>query len=383
MRVHSQGGHKSDLVNFVLRFNLPVATRVAVGEGAMSSVSQLLSQCEVGKRVLVLSQPPLKETCVAQVAADLKQAGYDVTLFEVPDGEACKSHEHLADIWHQLQKLGFSRTDTLLAVGGGALSDLGGFAASTYLRGINYVVCPTTLLAQVDASIGGKTGINLPGGKNLAGAFYFPVAVIADPSVLHTLPEREVRSGLGEIIKYAYIEDTIAEATDYRRGPRSMLSVLEDLILQNRFSIDNPMLPHVISMCIKMKLAVVGKDPHEGRLRRSLNLGHTFGHAVEKVTKYEIAHGEAVSIGLVFACELAQKLERFSSEQVTRLRTLLTAAGLPTDVPPSLDREALIAAMSLDKKKLGDKVKFVLPIEPIGRVDLDFDVEVDKLRELF
>ena len=381
MRVHSQSGHKAEAINVVLKTQLPVSSRVSIGVGAIENIGNLLQQLEVGKRVLILSQKGVSDPWGARAEASIEDAGYVTHSMELPDGEASKSHEYLLKVWTKLQELQFTRQDTLVAVGGGALTDLAGFAASTYLRGIKTVLVPTTLLAQVDASIGGKTGINLPSGKNLAGTFHFPLGVVVDPAVLSTLPEREMRSGLGEIIKYAMIEQTVVANTEFRGGPRSLYSVLSEVIEKDGFSAAHPALEGIITSCIKMKLAVVGKDPLEGHLRRSLNLGHTLGHAIEKVSNYSYSHGEAVSIGCVFATQLSLSRGMFAAADLERLVALLEEAGLPVSIPTELSTDQLSEAMAFDKKRQAENIKFVLPHKTIGAVDLDVSISLDQLKE--
>lgn len=382
MRFHSSYGHKTDLINVVLKTTVPLSTRVAIGEGAVSSVGGLFKQLNAGERVLVLTQPTLADTWAASTLESLKEAGYSATLLELPDGEECKSHESLLRVWEQMQSLQMDRSDSLVAVGGGSLSDMAGFAASTYLRGIRSVLIPTTLLAQVDAAIGGKTGINLPAGKNLAGSFHFPELVIVDPDTLKSLPERDLLSGLGEIIKYAYIEKTIAERAEYRPGPRSLYRVLSDLLLGDGFRVDAPELLGIITVCVKMKMAVVGKDPYEGELRRCLNLGHTLAHAVEKVTKYGLTHGEAVAIGTVFACRLAESRGVFDGADTQNLIAMLKAAKLPTELPHDLPKDDLVKAIAFDKKRVGNDIKFVLPLNPVGTCDLNARIPISDFTEL-
>jgi 3-dehydroquinate synthase len=383
MRFHSSYGHKTDLINVVLKTTAPLTTRVAIGEGAVGNTGAILKQNNAGQRVLLLTQPTLKDTWGAAVAENIKEAGFETTVLELPDGEQCKSHETLLKVWERMQSLQMDRSDTLVAVGGGALSDMAGFAASTYLRGIRSVLVPTTLLAQVDAAIGGKTGINLPSGKNLAGTFHFPEVVIVDPDTLKSLPERDLLSGLGEIIKYAYIERTIAERAEYRPGPRSLYRVLEDMLLAGKaFTVESPELLGVITACIKMKMAVVGKDPYEGELRRCLNLGHTLAHGVEKATKYGVTHGEAVAIGTVFACRLSEKLGKFDGAETAKLMAMLQAAKLPIEVPSDAPKDVILQGIAFDKKRQGEHIKFVLPTIPVGTCDLTAQIPVSDFAEL-
>lgn len=384
MRVHSQRSHHTEVINVVMRASVPITTRVVIGPGALETVPNILSQSDSGRRVLVLVQNSIAARWGTKIFEILTDAQYQTTLMQLPDGEQCKQYENLLSVWQKLQELQFTRADAIVAVGGGAISDLAGFAASTYLRGVKLVLVATTLLAQVDAAIGGKTGINLPAGKNLAGTFYFPAGVVVDPLVLATLPQREIASGLGEIIKYAFMESTIIANTDYRGGPRLFFDVLEDLLSNSLGSYDaaDPSLTGIIAACVKMKLAVVAKDPYEGRLRRCLNLGHTLGHAIEKASDYSLTHGECVAIGLVFACKLSQARGTFDDSDVQRLLKILNHAGLPSTVPAQYSSEQLAHAMSFDKKKTGEHIKFVLPIKPLGVVDLDAALKVEEIEEL-
>lgn len=381
MRVHSQSGHKAEAINIVLKTTLPVSSRVSIGAGAISNLGNLLLQHDLGKRVLVLNQAGIRERWGEIAVSAIEKAGYITHEMELPDGEAAKSHESLLKVWAKLQQLQFGRNDTLVAVGGGALTDLAGFAASTYLRGIKTVLVPTTLLAQVDAAIGGKTGINLPSGKNLAGTFHFPVNVVVDPEVLSSLPEAQVRSGLGEIIKYAMIEQTVAANTEFRGGPRTLYAVLRDVIEKDGFSVSHPSTEGIITACVKMKMAVVGKDPLEGRLRRSLNLGHTLGHAIEKVSNFGYTHGEAVAIGCVFASQLSLSRGMLPAKPLEDLTTLLEEANLPVSIPAELSTDQLIEAMSFDKKRQAESIKYVLPDKTIGNVDIDASLTLDELKE--
>ncbi|MGH9549908.1 MAG: 3-dehydroquinate synthase, partial [Terriglobales bacterium] len=232
--------HRGPVITMLWTTPLEVKTRVAVGIGARQKLSNNLAQLGAGRRVLVVCQPSTAVHWMRDVLSNLPSEDYQVTTLEVPDGEACKTTEWLLRIWEHLQERRFDRRDTVVAVGGGSVSDLAGFAAVTYLRGLNLVLVPTSLLAQVDAAIGGKTAINLPAGKNLAGTFFFPRAVLADQEILGTLPKAQMISGLGEILKYALIEDTVAKNTDYEKGPKSLLDVCEQIIDDSTFEWDDP-----------------------------------------------------------------------------------------------------------------------------------------------
>lgn len=382
MRFHSSYGHKTDIINVLMRTEVPIKSRVAIGAGSIGNIGSILRQSGAGERVVLLTQPTLVETWAATVGELLTESGYETKIVALPDGEECKSHESLLRIWTQMQESKLDRSDTLVAVGGGALSDVAGFAASTYLRGIRSVIVPTTLLAQVDAAIGGKTGINLPAGKNLAGTFHFPDCVIIDTETLKTLPRPELLSGLGEIIKYAYIESTIAEQTDYKPGPRTLYRVLSELLSGEGFSADSSALLGIVIACVKMKMAVVGKDPYEGELRRCLNLGHTLAHAVEKATAFQMSHGEAVAIGLVFACRLATDRGVFNQEDTDKLIEMLTKNGLRSEVPAGTSVDLIVKGIAFDKKRQGDYIKFVLPLRPVGSVELNAQINISDFEGL-
>jgi 3-dehydroquinate synthase len=371
--------HRGPVINMLWNTNLEVKTRVAIGAGARQKLSNILSQINAGKRVLVLCQPSTAVHWLRDLLGTLPGEDYNVTTLEVPDGESCKSTEWLLRVWEHLQERHFDRRDTIVALGGGSVTDLAGFAASTYLRGLNLVLVPTSLLGQVDAAIGGKTGINLQAGKNLAGTFFFPRAVIADQEILSTLPPGEFVSGLGEIVKYALIEETVAKNCDYELGPRRLFDVLNTSLAEGPFEHDDAGLGGIISSCIKMKLFVVSKDPHESGLRRILNLGHTIAHAIEKITDFRITHGEAVGIGLYYDTKLSVKQKRLDKSELDKLEELLAKAGLSTSLPTGVTKEKLVNSMMHDKKREGEKIKLILPQEKLGCVDFEVVMPLSEL----
>ncbi len=370
--------HRGPVITMLWNTSLEIKTRVAVGIGARQKLSSILAQIGSGKRVLVLCQPSTAVHWLRDLISTLPAEDYQVTTLEVPDGESCKTTDWLVRIWEHLQERKFDRRDTVVALGGGSVTDLAGFAASTYLRGLNLVLVPTSLLGQVDAAIGGKTAINLPAGKNLAGTFFFPKAVLADQEILSTLPESQFKSGVGEILKYAMIEDTVAKNTDYDLGPKHLLDVLETS-LGTALDYDDPGLSGIISSCIKMKLFVVSKDPHEAGLRRILNLGHTVGHAIETLTDYKVTHGEAVGIGLYSDTKLSVKQKRIGKDAQDRVEELLAKAGLSINLPTGVTKEKLANAMLHDKKRDGQSIKLVLPQSKLGQVDYEVSVPLTEL----
>jgi 3-dehydroquinate synthase len=270
----------------------------------------------------------------------------------------------------QLAAHRLERTSFIVALGGGVVGDLAGFVAATYLRGIPFVQVPTTLLAQVDSSVGGKTGVNLKAGKNLVGAFYQPQLVLCDLATLKTLPKREYISGLAEVIKYGVIYDAVLFAQLERNLPK---------LLQR----DAATLAAVIARCCEIKADVVGQDETEGGLRAILNFGHTIGHAIENSSGYgTFLHGEAISIGQVAAAKLSHQVLGLPSGDVARIEKLFTRAGLPVKLKlDGVRRKKLFAAMKLDKKVSGGEVKFVLA-KKIGRVNFGCQVPLETIREI-
>ncbi|WP_432498606.1 3-dehydroquinate synthase [Kineococcus auxinigenes] len=322
---------------------------VLVGRGLLGELRGLLGE-KVAK-VLVVHPRALRATGEA-VRDDLTAQGLEAVLAEVPDGEEAKSAQVAAFCWTVLGQSGFTRSDAVVGVGGGAVTDLAGFVAATWLRGVRVVHLPTTLLAMVDAAVGGKTGINTAEGKNLVGSFHPPAGVLCDLDALDTLPAHDLRAGMAEVVKCGFIADErilelveadVATATD----PRS------------------PVLAELVERAIRVKARVVGQDLKESDLREILNYGHTFAHAVELVERYEWRHGAAVSVGLVYVAELARMAGRLSDADAERHRAVLSSLGLP--VTYRGDRwPQLLEAMKRDKKSRGALLRFVV-LDGIGR----------------
>jgi 3-dehydroquinate synthase len=269
----------------------------------------------------------------------------EVHYFPIPDGEAGKSFSSLSQIWNWLGSTGFTRSDLLVGIGGGTVTDLTGFAAATWLRGIDWVAIPTTIAGGVDAAVGGKTGINSDFGKNLIGAFHSPCTVIIDPLWFSTLSDRDFAAGLAEVIKCGFIAQP------------DILQLLKEKNLQGIKS-DMPLLLRLIELSVETKAKVVGSDFKENFEREVLNYGHTLGHAIEKHSKFALRHGEAISIGLVFAAELSKICLSLSDENVAQHRTLLSGIGLPITYPRSAWPE-LRSLMGIDKKARGNTLRFV------------------------
>jgi 3-dehydroquinate synthase len=281
--------------------------------------------------------------------AALEQSGFKPAIITVPAGETAKSLGSVQACYDQLAAHRLERKSFIVALGGGVVGDLAGFVAATYLRGIAFVQVPTTLLAQVDSSVGGKVGVNLKAGKNLVGAFYQPRLVLCDLSTLRSLPEREYRSGLAEVIKYGII----ADAPFFRKLER----VMPQLLFRKA-----RILADVVARCCQIKAMVVGEDETESGLRAILNFGHTIGHGLEAISGYgKYLHGEAISIGQVLAARLSAELLGMPAKDVTRIERLFARAGLPVAVKLSaIERRRLLGAMALDKKVSAGEIKFVL-----------------------
>ncbi len=351
--------HYGESLNLNWQSELHIGTRVVVGKGTLVKLHDLLVQTDAGDKILLLKQPGLFIQEIDHLKTELHGGKISVHVLEIPDGEACKSTDYLIKIWNALHQLKFSRRDTVVGMGGGTVTDIAGFAASTYLRGMNLITIPTTLLAQVDAAIGGKTAVNFHSGKNLIGSYYFATAVIVDTQTLSTLPRSQFTSGLAEVIKYALLEKTIANETEYLMGPSSLFKVLEKSIKDLDWN--NELLPGILTASIKMKLAVVAHDPQEKGLRRCLNLGHTLGHALESTTEFAINHGEAVAIGMAFALHMAVSYKQLSESDRDRALNLIESAGLPFKMPAGISRSVLLEHLFRDKKREGEAIKMILP----------------------
>jgi len=298
-----------------------------------------------------------------RAAGALENSGFIPKLVVVPAGEKSKSSAVLQDLYDQMIGAEIDRGGSIFALGGGVVGDLGGFAAASYLRGIAVVQVPTTLVAQVDSSLGGKTGVNHPRAKNLIGAFHQPSAIIADVRTLITLPEREFREGLAEAIKYGAIMDA-AMLTDLERD------------LDRILARDLGILEALVARSLRLKAAVVTADEREAGLRKVLNFGHTIGHALETSAGYgTYLHGEAVAIGMAAAATLSEKFGGLSADEGSRLVRLIQRSGLPTEMPPKFRSPDFVAALRLDKKRLESAIEFVL-LQRLGKAttkQLDFD----------
>jgi 3-dehydroquinate synthase len=350
--------------------HVPLGARsydIKINGGLLSRLGAECARLKLGRRCSVVTDSNVGKKFATVALKSLKAAGFDPVLISIPAGEQSKSITVVEQCYDQLAAHRLERASFLIALGGGVVGDLGGFVAATYLRGTPFVQVPTTLLAQVDSSVGGKTGVNLRAGKNLVGAFYQPRLVLCDLDTLKTLPAREYVSGLAEVIKYGIIYDAALFA--------SLESCLPKLLKR-----DTATLSRIVARCCEIKAEVVGQDETEGGVRAILNFGHTIGHAIENSFGYgKFLHGEAISLGQVAAARLSHEISGLPVSDVARIENLLLAAGLPVRIKLSkVQGKKLFAAMQLDKKVSQGEAKFVLA-EKIGKVAWGCQVKPDRI----
>jgi 3-dehydroquinate synthase len=341
---------------------------IEIGSGNLPQAGRFLTDRGRVSHAVVITDENVQEPHALRVAESLSDRKIAVDLVAVKPGEPSKSIDVAAGLWKGMLELGADRRTVVVAAGGGVVGDLAGFIAATFARGLRFLQIPTTLLAQVDSSVGGKVGINLPEAKNMVGAFHQPLGVLVDTATLDTLPPREYVSGLGEVVKYGVALD--AELFDYLEAHVAEL-----------LSRDPPVLAHVIAQCCRLKAAVVGRDEREETGQRAvLNYGHTFAHALESLSGYgRLLHGEAVAIGMDCAARLAEQTGRLDPSFPQRQRKLLVALGLPVQLP-KLDRQKIVAAMMHDKKVQHGRLRLVLP-DRLGHVELVEDVPAAEVRK--
>ncbi len=334
---------------------------IVIGAGALDRVGEDVRSMGVGSRVTVVTNAVVRPLYGDRIEALLARSGFRVRVVEIPDGEVHKSLGTAEGLYDELIDFRMDRTCAVVALGGGVIGDLAGFVASTYLRGVPFVNVPTTLLAQVDSAVGGKTGVDHPKGKNLIGAFYQPRRVLCDLDVLRTLPKRELMAGMAEVVKYGVILDA------------NFFSFVESRI-DEILNLDAAAMAEVVRSSCEAKASVVERDELESGQRAILNFGHTLGHAIEALTGYSrFIHGEAVAIGMVAAARIAGAMGLCRDGDVQRLTALLERIGLPTR-PPDLEVEAVLDCMIHDKKVQDGRMRFILP-ERIGHVVIRDDVD--------
>jgi len=349
---------------------------IIVDEGFLAGIGTAVKKVGRYDKVILITDPLVNELFGNSVRSGLRSEGFKVETIEIARGERFKTLSQASRIYDKLVELEAHRDSFILGLGGGVIGDLAGFAAATYMRGIDYALVPTTLLAQVDASIGGKTGVDHPRGKNLIGAFYQPKFVFIDVRTITTLPEKELKTGLAEVIKYGVIEDAdffkFLEANSHHLNTKAFE---DEATLRAALKVWHT----IVVESAKIKAKVVSEDEKESALRMILNFGHTIGHAIETLTKYErYTHGEAVSIGMAAASLIANKMRLLDKESASRIKDLLDKLGLPTIVD-GLRSKRVISALSVDKKVRAGKVQFVLPVR-IGKVEIKNNVPLKTVR---
>lgn len=342
---------------------------IFIGQRLLERLGELVRPLPLGSRCLIISDSNVEKLYADGTTKSLRAAGFETSVVAIPAGETSKTLQQAEQLFAACAAHKLDRTSFIVALGGGVVGDVAGFVAATYLRGINFVQIPTTLLAQVDSSVGGKVGVDLPEGKNLVGAFWQPRAVIADLDTLRTLPPREFSAGMAEVIKSAVIRDA------------ALFTRLEDR-LDALFNFDMDALGSVIARCCEIKAEVVAADERETKgLREILNFGHTLGHAIEAAGSYKtLLHGEAVSIGMTFAAQLSVKHATLAAQDADRLARLLARCHLPTEVPPEIPRVEILQRMKHDKKNRDGKLRFVL-LKRLGEAVVSDSVTTNDLSE--
>lgn len=333
---------------------------VLIGHGLLSSVADHLKKLYTGDRVIVVTHPRINRLHGSSLLKNLQNLGLSFELLEVPEGEEHKSLEEASALYDEFGRCQVDRTTPVLALGGGVIGDLAGFAAATYMRGVPLVQLPTTLLAMVDSSIGGKTAVNHGKIKNTIGVFYQPVLVAADIAVLKTLPENEFINGMAEIIKYGFIQDN------------QLFYILENNLESIKHR-EESYLEEIVYRCASIKARVVEQDEKDTGLRNILNFGHTVGHAIEAVSDFNVSHGQAVAAGMVAASKISLKMGLLAVTEFERIKSVIFRYGLPVDVA-SWPIEDLMQAMKHDKKRAGNRMRMVL-VRKIGEVFIDQDID--------
>ncbi|PRX19731.1 3-dehydroquinate synthase [Orenia metallireducens] len=341
---------------------------IKIGYDILANVGEYLKELKLGSKVLIITNELVDSLYGREVEQAIKDAGFGVSIAKIGDGEKYKSLDTARELYDQAVEANLDRSSTIVALGGGVVGDIAGFIASTYMRGVNFVQIPTTVLSQVDSSVGGKVAVNHPQGKNLIGAFYQPKLVVADVKVLKTLEERQLKAGLVEVIKHGMIWD------------EEFFRFFED----NREDILN-LKPEAMIYAVKrsceIKAEVVAQDEREMGVRAILNYGHTIGHALEAITHYQrYVHGEAVAIGILAAAKLANKLGMLDLADVTRQENILKDFGLPVSFT-ELDNDDILKSLAKDKKVQDGVIRFVL-LEEIGRVVIKSDLPHNIIREV-
>lgn len=343
---------------------------ILIGRGILHLIGERLLRFSLGQKTGIVTNPVVSELYGEKILSSLKKEGFDPYLIIIPDGEIYKDYFWSYHILTRMLELGFDRHSSLIALGGGVIGDITGFVASVYMRGITYIQIPTTLLSQVDSSVGGKTAVNHPLGKNMIGTFWQPSLVWIDVETLDSLPDREFLSGLSEVIKYGIIWD---------KG-------FFDFLVENREKIlkkDREVLISIIKRSCEIKAEVVSRDERESFFRAILNYGHTIGHAIETFTGYSTyLHGEAVAIGMVTEAKISNILGFLNRESFLKIKETIKSFGLPVQMPSIFDPSRIIKTILLDKKNIEGKIRVVIP-EEIGRMKINFEIKEEDLKKAF
>jgi 3-dehydroquinate synthase len=340
---------------------------ILISSGLLGQAADILKKISSSKRLVIITNPTVEKLYGNSLKGSLSASGFDTALLTVPDGEAYKSLDIAGRLYTELTECFAERSTPILALGGGVIGDLAGFVASTYMRGVPFIQIPTTLLAQVDSSIGGKVAVDHGKLKNKIGTFYQPRIVISDTATLKTLPQKEFANGMAEVIKSAVIRDN-AFFTFIKQN-------LHKIINQ-----DNNVMEEVVSRSANIKASIVAQDETDAGLRNILNFGHTIGHAIEVVSNLEIAHGQAVAIGMIIEAKIALKMGIFKDDELTAMENLVGDVGLPTQMP-AIDRDLILQVIKHDKKILNGKIRFALP-HSIGDIYITDEVEMSIVKEV-
>ncbi|MDX9715062.1 MAG: 3-dehydroquinate synthase [Dissulfurispiraceae bacterium] len=343
---------------------------IKIGSNLLKQAGHFLKELGLAGRVVILSNPIVERLYCEDIHKSLAEAGFECYRVIMPEGEQYKTYDWACSILTEILKHRLDRKSCIIALGGGVVGDMAGFVSSIYMRGINFVQVPTTLLAQVDSSVGGKTGVNHQFGKNMIGTFYQPRLVLADTLVLKTLPPREFLCGMAEVIKYGIISDS--SLFDYLETEKNRI-----------LAFDEQALAHIIKRSCEIKADVVSKDERESGLREILNFGHTAGHALETETGYlKYLHGEAVAIGMCIESRISCSMGLLNTDQLRRIEDLIKSYNLPVSLPEGISLKNLVKHMQLDKKTVGGRVKFILP-ESIGSVRIETGVSEEIIMKSF
>jgi 3-dehydroquinate synthase len=341
--------------------------QIYIGFGIFKQLGQLLKQVGVKGRLVIVTNPVIEKLYGAMLKQDLNNDGFEVNVLNIPEGEEQKSLQNASKLYGELSNCHAERSTPILALGGGVIGDLAGFVAATYLRGVPFVQVPTTLLAQVDSSVGGKVAVDYNKLKNEIGAFYQPKLVLTDIATLRTLPARDIISGLAEIIKHALIWDI------------GLFDYIEENLNKIKM-VDFEVIEELIVKAVKIKAEIIEKDEKDLNLRNILNYGHTIGHAIETVSDFKLKHGEAVAVGMLAAGKISNKLGMLSTRELSRIESIIKKAGLPASAP-EFGVDQLVDAMRHDKKVLAGKIRFVL-LASIGKATVIDEVSLSLVEEV-